>query len=61
MISVGEAANQLGVKYNWVSRWIKKKNLGQKCGWGIVLNERDLEVLKTCGRLGTNDGDQKAA
>lgn len=59
MISVGEAAEKLGVKYTWVSRWVKKKGLGQKCGWGVVLSEDDLEVLRTCGRL--RNGDQKAA
>jgi len=61
MISVGEAATQLGESYHWVSRWVKKKNLGQKCGWGVVLSEDDVKTLKTCGRLGNNHGNEKIA
>ncbi len=58
MISVGEAAEKLGVKYNWVHRWVKKKGLGQKCGWGVVLSADDLKVLKTCGRLCNGQNSQ---
>lgn len=59
MISVGEAAAQLGESYHWVSRWVKKKGLGQKVGWGVVLLESDMAILKTCGRLG--NGNQTIA
>lgn len=62
LISIGEAANRLDRKYHWVHRWVKTRGLGKKVGWGIVLTEDDLRVLKECGkRESTQNGSQTAA
>lgn len=62
LISIGDAAKRLGQKYHWVHRWVRAHGLGQKVGWGIVLKEDDLVILRGCGKQGqAEDGSQKAA
>ena len=45
MRSVGEAALALDRTEPWVRSWIKKRKLGRKCGWAIILSDEDYQEL----------------
>lgn len=59
MHSIGQAAEKLGVSYHWAHRQVKRRGLGRKVGWGVVLSDSDLVELRKA-KEGTN-GRQAAA
>lgn len=58
LYSIGQAAEQLGVKYQWAHRWVRLLRLGRKVGWGVVLDESDLTELE---RKRDENGRKKAS
>ncbi len=56
MYSIRDVALRVGASEAWVRKWIRVMGLGRKIGWAVILNDRDIQVLK--GKL---HGHQKAA
>lgn len=47
MISIRQAAQEVGRPYSWVRYIVATRGLGQKIGgWAIVLSELDLEIIR---------------
>lgn len=46
MKSIGQVCEELNVPYKRMNRWLREFNLGTKVGWGVVLDDNDVEKLK---------------
>ena len=54
MFSVGEVSKRTGVPEARLYKWVKRYNLGQKVGFGLVLFEKDITFVKE--KLRTKNG-----
>ena len=52
LYSLGEAASEVGKPYHWVHRWARRKGLGVKVGWGVVMSRGEVEVLRELATRG---------
>lgn len=53
MISLSQAAQNLGKPYHWVRYQVASNKLGCKVGWAVILSPEDLEYLR--GKARQND------